>query len=92
MGKRFEEASNTRILHAVESLTGRTFESAILSTAAAGAGEADLVDSGLEDTMVTAYREIRAIRLEHDTDLRSATYVNSINKVAQAYIDRGIFP
>jgi glutamate dehydrogenase (NAD(P)+) len=92
MGKRFEEASNTRILHAVESLTGRTFESVILSTAAAGAGEADLVDSGLEDTMVSAYREVRETRLEHDTDLRSATYVNSINKIAQSYLDRGIFP
>jgi hypothetical protein len=35
---------------------------------------------------------VRETRLEHDTDLRSATYVNSINKIAQSYLDRGIFP
>ena len=92
MGRRFEEASNARILHAVEGLTGRTFDAAGLTSAAAGAGEADLVDSGLEDTMVSAYTEVRETARRNQTDLRSAAYINAIDKVARSYLDRGIFP
>jgi glutamate dehydrogenase (NAD(P)+) len=92
MGRRFEEASNARILHAVEGLTGRTFDAARLTDAASGAGEADLVDSGLEDTMVSAYGEVREAAHRHETDLRSAAYINAIEKVARSYLDRGIFP
>jgi glutamate dehydrogenase (NAD(P)+) len=92
MGKRFEEASNTGILRAVETLTGLKFNSDVLSAAAAGADEADLVDSGLEDSMVAAYEEIRETGLEHRIDLRTAAYLNSIEKVARAYLERGIFP
>lgn len=92
MERRFEEASNARILRSVEELTGRNLDPARFASATAGAGEADLVDSGLEDTMVHAYGEIRAIAHEHGTDLRSAAYISAIEKVARAYLDRGIFP
>jgi glutamate dehydrogenase (NAD(P)+) len=92
MGKRFEESSNERILHAVESLTGRAFDPATLASVAAGAGEADLVNSGLEDTMVNAYHAMREKRLQHGIDLRSATYLIAIDKVASSYLERGIFP
>jgi glutamate dehydrogenase (NAD(P)+) len=92
MGKRFEEASNERILRAVEQLTSRHFPHEIFEEVAAGAGEEDLVNSGLEDTMAAAYDEIRTIRLRHDTDLRTAAFINAIEKVARAYLERGIFP
>jgi glutamate dehydrogenase (NAD(P)+) len=92
MGKRFEEASNERILHAVQSLTGRSFDPTVFSGLAAGPGEADLVSSGLEDTMVNAYHEMREQKLKYRVDLRSATYVIAIEKVARAYLERGIFP
>ena len=92
MGKRFEEASNARILHAVEALTGLTFDAEVFRSAAAGASEADLVDSGLEDTMVAAYDELRTLSLTHRIDLRTAAYLNAIEKVARAYLERGIFP
>jgi glutamate dehydrogenase (NAD(P)+) len=90
--RRFEEASNTRILGAVEELTGRKLDPARAAQASVGAGEADIVDSGLEDTMVHAYGEIREIAHTHKTDLRSAAYISAIEKVARAYLDRGIFP
>src|SRR5690606_8002116 len=92
MGRRFEEASNTRILRAVESLTGRELDPGTLRVASAGASEADLVDSGLEDTMVSAYEELREPVQRHRVDLRTAAYLNAIEKVARAYQDRGIFP
>ncbi len=92
MERRFEEASNMRILHAVEELTGQTLDPARMAIAAVGAGEADLVDSGLEDTMVGAYTQILEAGRKHKTDLRTAAYIVSIDKVARAYVDRGIFP
>ena len=45
-----------------------------------GADERDIVDSGLEDTMVTAYNEIKEIRDRHGIDLRSAAFVSAIEK------------
>lgn len=92
MGKRFEQASNIKILHAVEGLTKLQFDDATVTAAATAAGEQDLVRSGLEDTMVEAYNEIRDIRLREKVDLRTAAYINSIEKVARTYAERGIFP
>jgi glutamate dehydrogenase (NAD(P)+) len=50
------------------------------------------VNSGLEETMVSAYAELRVIQKEHHVDLRTAAFMNSISKVAMAYTQRGIFP
>jgi glutamate dehydrogenase (NAD(P)+) len=92
MDKRFEEASNQRILNAVETLTGRRFDPDVFRRSTVGAGEADLVDSGLEETMVSAYTEMRELALRHSVDLRTGAYLNAIDKVARAYEARGIFP
>lgn len=92
MEKRFQETSNRRILEAVETLAGRSLGDETLRRAAAGAGEADLVNSGLEETMVTAYHEIREIARSRGTDLRSAAFLSAIDKVARVYEERGIFP
>jgi glutamate dehydrogenase (NAD(P)+) len=92
MGKRFEETSNLRILAAVEDLTGKRFDAATVERVTAGAREADLVDSGLEDTMIAAYHEIREIAGRRDVDLRTAAYISAIDKVAYSYEERGIFP
>jgi len=92
MDKRHEETSNLRILRAVEELTGQRVDAQRLATAVAGAGEAELVDSGLEDTMIAAWAEIGEARARYDSDLRTAAYLISIEKVAQSYVDRGIFP
>lgn len=92
MEKRFEERSNQRLLVAVEDLTGVRFTPDAVKRASAGAGEEDLVNSGLEETMVVAYDEIRTISQRRKVDLRSAAFINAINKVAKTYSERGIFP
>jgi glutamate dehydrogenase (NAD(P)+) len=56
------------------------------------AGEEELVRSGLEETMVAAYAELRTIQAERNVDLRTAAFINAIGKVAMAYTQRGIFP
>lgn len=92
--KRFEEASNRRILSAVETMTGKSFSERQLARATQGADEKDLVNSGLEETMVTAYQEVRRVRAEHQDgiDLRTAAMISSIDKIAICYEELGIFP
>jgi glutamate dehydrogenase (NAD(P)+) len=92
MDKRFEEASNLRLLHAVEKATGYTFDPDTLNTTAMGASEIDLVNSGLEETMAGAYTEIREEAATRDLDLRTAAYILAITKVGRIYQDRGFFP
>jgi glutamate dehydrogenase (NAD(P)+) len=92
MERRFEAASNQRILEAVEGLVGRSFPPATVEDVAVGASEEDLVNSGLEETMVESLHEIWEIAGTFDVDLRTAAFINSIQKVARAYQERGIFP
>jgi glutamate dehydrogenase (NAD(P)+) len=92
INRRFEQRSYQRILMAVEDLTGKNVPDAIKSEIAQGADEADLVNSGLEDTMIAAYREVRAIRNDKNVDLRTAAFINAIDKVASSYAQMGIFP
>lgn len=92
MEKRFQERSNEQLLQAVEHLTGRKFSEEDRQKASEAAGEGELVSSGLEETMVGAYTELRVIQKERGVDLRTAAFINAIGKVALAYTQRGIFP
>ncbi|MEM6479647.1 MAG: glutamate dehydrogenase, partial [Pseudomonadota bacterium] len=57
-----------------------------------GAGELELVRSGLEDTMRQAYNDMAEVwRARSDIpDLRTAAYLVSIEKVAKAYEAKGL--
>ena len=57
------------------------------------ADELSIVNSGLADTMVTAYQDIReALRRQPARqDLRTAAFFTAINKIARAYLELGIF-
>jgi glutamate dehydrogenase (NAD(P)+) len=91
--KRFEQAAYDRILNILEKETGRTLSAEERSMAARGAGEADLVYSGLEETMITAYHEIREISTRDGVDnMRTAAFVSAIDKIAVSYMELGIFP
>ena len=96
MSRRFEERNAERILHAVDELTTEHFDKKLLDDLIErigfGASERDLVNSGLEDTMVFAYGEIRDHHREHGIDLRTAAFKTAIDKVAQSYADLRIFP
>jgi len=94
MSKRFEEASNRALLSVVERLTGKEISSEEKSFIAQGADEIDLVNSGLEETMVTAYELIRETMHKNNkvSDLRTAAFVAAINKIAISYSQLGIFP
>ena len=96
LGKRFEDSTQHAMLHAVEKATGYQFsndERQLIH----GADEEDLVNSGLQDTMIKAYQELRETRIRHsskddDVDCRTAAYINAIHRIAQSYMQLGIFP
>jgi glutamate dehydrogenase (NAD(P)+) len=94
MEKRFEESAYRRILKSVEGMTGKHLGAQEIADVTRGAEEVDLVNSGLEDTMVTAYHRLREIQLKHDRkfDLRTAAFIDAIDKIALCYGDLGIFP
>jgi glutamate dehydrogenase (NAD(P)+) len=94
MEKRFTENMNSRILSQMESLTGKEVAEKERNFIKHGADEIDLVHSGLEETMISATREIMDIwKANPDIpDMRTAAYVSAINKVGTSYTELGIFP
>jgi glutamate dehydrogenase (NAD(P)+) len=92
--KRFTENANMQILKQIEDLTGKQVTTAEKLIIAHGPDEIDLVHSGLEETMITATKEIMEIWKENPSipDMRTAAYVCAINKVGTSYAELGIFP
>jgi len=94
MEKRFTENMNRHILTQMEGLTGKQVSAAERKFIEHGADEVDLVHSGLEETMISATREIMDIWHSNPNipDMRTAAYVCAINKVGTSYTELGIFP
>lgn len=94
MEKRFTENLNTHILDQIEGLTGKSVSDTERKFIKHGPEEVDLVHSGLEETMITATREIMDIWKANPEipDMRTAAYVCAINKVGTSYTELGIFP
>jgi glutamate dehydrogenase (NAD(P)+) len=94
MEKRFTENMNMHILGQIEELTGKMVVDNEREFIMHGAEEVDLVYSGLEETMITATREIMEEwrRNPQIPDMRTAAYAVAINKVGTSYAELGIFP
>jgi len=94
MEKRFDENQNKKIIAQLEDLTGKKVSEQERLNILHGADEVDLVYSGLEETMISATNEIMEIWKANPAipDMRTAAYVNAINKVATSYAELGIFP
>jgi glutamate dehydrogenase (NAD(P)+) len=94
MEKRFHEMSNMELIRAVEKSTGKPLDPKERMVLTHGADEIDLVRSGLEETMIFAYNEIREIKNQDKRieDLRTAAFVSGIRKLGVSYQALGIFP
>jgi glutamate dehydrogenase (NAD(P)+) len=92
--KRFTENLNTQILQQIEGLTGKQVNQKDKDMIQHGPDEVDLVYSGLEETMITATREIMDCWKANPEikDMRTAAFVVAINKVGTSYAELGIFP
>lgn len=94
ISKRFEESSQKKLLKAVEELTGKSLPENIVEDITHGADEKDLVYSGLEETMCQSYQRIREVKMQQNdqVSLRTAAFIDAIDKVAVTYMELGIFP
>ena len=94
MEKRFTENLNAHILGTIEDLTAKKVSDREREFIMHGPEEADLVYSGLEETMITATHEIMNAWKKNPKipDMRTAAYVVAIDKVATSYNELGIFP
>ncbi|TMI85970.1 MAG: Glu/Leu/Phe/Val dehydrogenase [Bacteroidetes bacterium] len=94
MEKRFTENMNAHIIGQIEALSGKKIDLEEKEFIMHGADEVDLVYSGLEETMITATREIVEVWKSNPQipDMRTAAFVVAINKVGTSYAELGIFP
>lgn len=94
MEKRFNENTYTNLVNLIEKMTGKEINEQQRNVIARGAGEIDLVRSGLEETMISAYQQIREVKMNNPKveSLRTAAFLNAINKISSDYMALGIFP
>jgi glutamate dehydrogenase (NAD(P)+) len=94
MVKRFEESSAGAMVRAIESATGQGLADSERKRLIRGPDEEDLVNSGLEETMSSAFQQIRSVQMANlkIPDLRTAGFILAIDKIARSYLELGIFP
>jgi len=97
LGRRQEEARHQLIVDELQHLDNHLGDKWVMSPDfkqkyLRGAGELELVRSGLDDTMRAAYQSMREVWHGQDnvTDLRTAAYLVSIGKVAASYRALGL--
>ena len=92
--KRFDQQRLKDLVDMIERQIGRSVNDEEKAMIARGADEIDLVRSGLEETMISAYHQIRDVMVEKPkvTDLRTAAFVSAIDKISSDYMAMGIFP
>ena len=90
---RHQDDSFNKIIDLIEGNTGRKISKREKETLK-GADELDIVRSGLEDTMVNSYENIREILKRHKKmqGLRTAAYVDALEKIGVTYLKMGVFP
>ncbi|MDQ3194303.1 MAG: glutamate dehydrogenase, partial [Bacteroidota bacterium] len=94
MGKRYEELANLNFVNVLEEVSSFQLTATQKKILVRGASELELVDSGLEEIMMTAYYQIREIKKQDPKidSLRTAAFIGSINKIAISYLNLGVFP
>jgi glutamate dehydrogenase (NAD(P)+) len=97
MQRRAEENRHLALVQELERLSadkglGWTLSPGFKDKYLKGAGELELVRSGLDDTMRGAYQAMREVWHGRDDvdDLRTSAYIVSIGRVAQTYRSKGL--
>ncbi|MFD2202868.1 Glu/Leu/Phe/Val family dehydrogenase [Shivajiella indica] len=91
--KRYDMEKYRKLLGTIENATGEEFTDMEKDELIKGASERDLVLSGLEETMVTAYHDMNRVRKEKNIfSLRTAGFILALDRIAISYMDLGVFP
>ena len=87
------EMHNRRLLDTIEQHTGTLIDDVKRWELERGPSERDIVYDALAQTMAESYDRISTLRRKRDLpDLRCASYLYSLELVAQSYLELGLFP
>jgi glutamate dehydrogenase/leucine dehydrogenase len=87
MSRKWEEKTKSNLIDVISEATGLTIDRTQLLK---GATEKDIVLAGIEEVMTQATKEVIEISLSRKVDLRTAAYINGINKIHEFYLLSGI--
>lgn len=92
MQRRKEESNNILLIDELERLVGKPVSDDFKMKFFRGAGELELVRSGLEDTMRSAYQSMQQVWHSRDDvdSLRTAAYLVSLGRIADSYKALGL--
>jgi glutamate dehydrogenase (NAD(P)+) len=90
MQRKWEEKTKENLLDVIQKATNIPKEKFDRTLLLEGAKEKDIVYAGLEEIMSSATDEVIKTALAKDIDLRTATYVNAINKLHEFHNIVGI--
>lgn len=91
--RRYGRMMNNHLIQAIEETSGNKLSQTQRELIDKGAGERDLIYSGLEETMMNGYDQLRETMKEKEiSDMRIAAFVTSMNKIVTAYETLGVFP
>jgi glutamate dehydrogenase (NAD(P)+) len=94
IGRRYEELTHQNFVNTLQEVSHIELSQSRREILIRGASERELVDSGLEETMMYAYHQIREIQKQNPKidSLRTAAFISAINKIASSYENLGVFP
>ena len=92
--RRYLARAETRLLNVIEKSTGTRLTDYERSQVIQPVDELTVVNSGLEEAMISAYHRIRETqqRVPGINDPRTAAFYLAIDRVAQSYQELGVFP
>lgn len=91
--KRIGVQTQRRMIAGIEEATRAVFPASIRKDVLLGIDELELVNSGLEETMIKAFQDIVGIMQTYGTeDLRTAAFICGLDKVVTSYEQLGIWP
>jgi len=92
--KRFGNSGFQNVVSLISEFTGKDVSEDMKKKYSQEANEGELVASGLEETMITAFDQIMETMNEHkfEFDLRTAAFINAIDKISLSYEEGGFFP
>lgn len=94
MSRRMEERGKKVLIDALETElgNGHRFSEELRSQVVKGNTEVDFVWSGLEETMLQSWDNVRCTAQERGCNFRTAAYLIAIERIATCYRLSGIFP
>jgi len=91
--RRYQQLASCRVITALEELGGKRIHSEAIDLLTHAPKEIDLVSTALENTMAVAYEGIHACWKQRKLpDLRTAAYALALERIAETYLEMGIFP